>query len=179
MKSQAEVDAIVADYTAGVPVNYMIGKHCTSAESIRTYVRRAGLPPRAQVRRERGVCDACTSQRVLNDDGLCDTCTEEIQLTDGRWVRRGLTLMWVADPKPERQVPRELIACPKCRATVTESCRTKNGHRTSDHLERLAPRLCACGHPPKQSSRYCERCARDAAARVKRESYERAKRVAA
>ena len=169
--------AIVNDYRNDMPVQQIARKHGVSTESVRTYARRGGLGPRPA--RERGFCDSCTSARVLDADGLCSTCSEEVPLTDGKWVRRGLTMVWVENPKPVRQVPRELLACPKSLATVTESCRTKNGHRTPDHRERLAPRLCACGHQPKPSSRYCDRCARDAAARVKRESYERAKRVAA
>ncbi|NUR16688.1 MAG: hypothetical protein HOQ13_10295, partial [Dermatophilaceae bacterium] len=146
-RSPAVIAAIVNDYKRGVPVNEIVRLHGTSAESVRTYARRAGIGPRPA--RQRGFCDACTMSRVLNHEGLCDGCADDVPLTEGRWVRRGLVQVWVENPKPKRQVAAELIACPKCEATVTESCRTKNGHRTNDHLERLTPRLCECGHLPK------------------------------
>lgn len=53
----------------------------------------------------------------------------------------------------------KLIACAFCHATVTQSCRRPNGHTTTPHEGRVAPRLCPCGSTLEPRRRYCEPCA--------------------
>lgn len=88
-------------------------------------------------------------------------------LTEGRWVRDGLTMRWVGvvppEPDPE-PAPGTFKACPTCHARVAQTCRTKSGHTTTPHLSRLAPRLCICGELLARRARYCQPC-RDAALR--------------
>lgn len=99
-------------------------------------------------------------------------------LPPGRWERRGPTLVYVEDgaaptsastasvsslvPKPDKPAKAldvsQLIACPTCRAKVTESCRTRSGHTTKPHGSRLAPRLCPCGSLLAPRRRYCDPC---------------------
>lgn len=48
----------------------------------------------------------------------------------------------------------DLIACPLCRATLTEPCRTPGGNWTT-HPVRLVSRRCPCGNPPASGSSFC------------------------
>lgn len=51
-----------------------------------------------------------------------------------------------------------VIACPTCHVTVTETCRTREGHRTRSHPAREIPRQCPCGKTLQPQRRLCEQC---------------------
>ena len=77
----------------------------------------------------------------------------------GPWVQRGGIKVFVETAaEPKRYDLGQLIACPTCRAKVTETCRTKNGRRTTPHGSRLAPRLCPCGSLLGWKRRLCDSC---------------------
>lgn len=94
--------------------------------------------------------------------------SDAIALPAGRWIPKGGILIFKAAPEPIRELPADpseasisqLIACPVCRATVTQRCRTRNGFSTSPHAVRATPRLCACGSLPEPWASYCTRCAK-------------------
>jgi hypothetical protein len=94
-------------------------------------------------------------------------------LTDGSWqVVRGVQ-RWVPDVvgtpvRPEWDV-RLLVACPKCKAKVDQTCRTKGGFPSAPHVRRLAPRLCPCGGLVAPHRKLCERCRRVARLATNRE----------
>lgn len=78
--------------------------------------------------------------------------TDRIALTGGQWrPRKDGVLVWVRNAvtmtsdewrRSGQDGPR--IGCGQCGALVTETCRTRNGHRTTNHIGRL-PRECDCG----------------------------------
>lgn len=64
-----------------------------------------------------------------------------------------------------------LIACPACRATLAEPCRTATGKAREAHSCRLLVRRCGqCGGLPEKGSHYCSDACRVSA---RRESYRR------
>lgn len=69
-----------------------------------------------------------------------------------------------------------LIACPACRAKVTETCRTSSGHTRTPHDCRLAPRLCICGAVLAGHRRYCDFC-RDEVNRINKRDHLRRRRA--
>lgn len=93
-------------------------------------------------------------------------------LVDGEWVPHGAIRHWrlleVVPDLPKSYDLRTLIACPTCHAKVTECCRTRNGAKTHEHTNRLAPRLCPCGELPGRRRTVCEACARENDRRAKR-----------
>ena len=108
--------------------------------------------------------------------------TEQIGLTGGRWVTVGGIQRWIKDA-PEKPVPpkleraqlrpapmpteiTQLVACPRCRATLAQPCKTESGNSTT-HTERIVPRRCPCGQPVEPRKTYCQAC-RD---RRRRETY--------
>lgn len=72
----------------------------------------------------------------------------------------------------------KLIACVTCRATVTQTCRTRTGHTREPHDTRVAPRLCACGAVPPTGHVMCAPCAAESI-RVSKRDYLRRRRAAA
>lgn len=121
-------------------------------------------------------CHICRRKTKAAGD-LCGRCKVEVPLTGGAWVPTGRgTVVWEPDKvRRERQPPRppidltDLIACPTCRAKVTESCRTPSGHTTTPHGSRLAPRLCLCGELLTWRRRLCDPCAAKALRASKRD----------
>lgn len=107
------------------------------------------------------------------------TNEDRIELTDGEWRpdRHGIQRWYPAtvtirEIRPEPEVP---VAC-KCGARRNESCRTKSGHRTQDHVDRWLPRACACGASlSKPGARSCADCVRARALETKRAWYARQK----
>lgn len=93
-------------------------------------------------------------------------------LKGGTWVQRGAVKVWTAasEPPPKIYDLSKLIACPTCRAKVTETCRTKNGRRTTPHGSRLAPRLCICGALLGNKRRLCDDC-RDESIRLSKRDH--------
>jgi hypothetical protein len=96
----------------------------------------------------------------------------------GVWVVRkgGVRRFVPADQLPPAVQPpvktydlTKLIACPTCRATVTQTCKTRSGHTTTPHGSRLAPRLCACGLIPDPGHTLCRFCAAESLQRSKNE----------
>ena len=86
--------------------------------------------------------------------------TEDIALTFGEWrpAPNGI-LRWVPEPKPVRvKDDPAAIACPKCRARADQTCRTKKGHKTTDHAARIIPRCCPCGTPVGYKKQRCDAC---------------------
>lgn len=91
-------------------------------------------------------------------------------LTEGRWVVRGGIAHWSdapevaevrdlkAKPKRRRLDVGTLIACPRCRAKVTETCKTTGGNPTAEHAERLVSRRCPCGERVAWKKQLCEPC---------------------
>lgn len=85
-------------------------------------------------------------------------------LEDGRWeLGPGRVQVWVPDVPVLHVVPdldgdQEDIACPTCGVTATETCRTKNGHRTKDHPARETQRICSCGAELTWKRRVCDSC---------------------
>lgn len=75
----------------------------------------------------------------------------------GRWVQRGLVKVWEATPSPALDVA-QLIACPTCRARVTQSCRSSGGHPRAPHSTRLVSRRCACGSLLERKKSVCTFC---------------------
>jgi hypothetical protein len=82
-------------------------------------------------------------------------------LVGGRWVSVRGIMRWVsseADQAPEPRGITTLIACPMCRATLTERCRTKTGRPRWDHAVRLVSRRCECGDPAQAGKKACAAC---------------------
>jgi hypothetical protein len=80
-------------------------------------------------------------------------------LEDGAWIKRGHIVVWVPAAPPPRKVDLStLVACPTCRARVVQSCRTKSGHTTAAHANRLVQRRCGCGRDLPGQRRYCDEC---------------------
>lgn len=91
------------------------------------------------------------------------------RLTGGRWVNNRGIQRWRPDPPPLRPAPDlTKIAC-HCGATVAQTCRTKNGHRTHDHEHRALPRICRCGAALGWKRSMCDDCRDEAARRTSRE----------
>ena len=94
---------------------------------------------------------------------LADYCRDrrstDTALTGGTWQRQGLVMVWVPDVPQPRQVDLStLIACPTCHARIDQSCRTRSGHTTAEHANRLVRRKCACGSELAGQRRYCDDC---------------------
>jgi hypothetical protein len=84
--------------------------------------------------------------------------------TEGQWVQRGMVLRFIPAPPPEPRRVADLIACPLCRATLSEPCRTAAGNWTT-HDVRLVSRRCPCGNRPREGSHFCtDECRREARA---------------
>lgn len=88
---------------------------------------------------------------------------DEVALVGGRWEPNGRgTLRWVtANPRPALEPVKafvDLIACPACRAKVTDSCRTDSGGPRSPHVNRLVSRRCPCGSLLEPFKRLCLTC---------------------
>jgi len=131
-------------------------------------------------------CGWCGRATTTAGSDVCPNCvTIDRHATDvppwtdglygGNWVNDGGIQRWVPweTETPETPPVLDLIACPTCRATVTETCRTKLGHRTSDHSTRLLSRRCECGREAPRGCRWCGRCRAErdrAKKRVKRET---------
>lgn len=93
----------------------------------------------------------------------------------GTRVRRpGGIYVWQPTPKPKGRpkirrtwdevriwAGEGLIACPTCGAKTSESCRTRTGHTTYAHKDRLVPRTCPCGADLPKHRKLCDPC-RDA-----------------
>ena len=83
-------------------------------------------------------------------------------LTVGHWENtRGGVWRWVPGPTPlvaPKPIPTNLVACPYCRAKVSQSCKSSGGNSVAPHSVRLAARLCPCGDIPAPRRRYCEPC---------------------
>ena len=84
-------------------------------------------------------------------------------LADGAWRfdpwRR--VQVWVETPGAQRVEEvdlSELLACPTCHARVDQTCRTKSGHRTTPHGNRIVPRQCKCGRALAPRKRFCDEC---------------------
>ena len=76
-------------------------------------------------------------------------------LTVGHWENtRGGVWRWVPDA-PEL---RNLIACPRCFATMTEPCRLPSGVPCMPHRARLVGAVCQCGQPLAPKCRLCDSC---------------------
>lgn len=111
--------------------------------------------------------------------------SEQIELTHGRWTLHGSILTWTPDDPTEwlrateRRPIDRLIACPACRANVTQPCRTKTGHTRTAHACRLAPRLCPCGSVLAAQRRLCDGCRDDSRRASKRDYLRRRRAVAA
>lgn len=67
----------------------------------------------------------------------------------------------------------QLIACPYCRATVTQACRSPSGNTVTPHTCRLTPRLCPCGNLPPPGYTYCRSPDCSAAEEARRQTYRR------
>ena len=94
-------------------------------------------------------------------------------LEDGAWTKRGHIVVWVPDAPPPRKVDLStLIACPTCHARVDQTCRTRSGHTTTAHANRLVRRKCGCGGELEGKRRYCDDC-RDERNRVNKRAYYR------
>jgi hypothetical protein len=109
---------------------------------------------------------------------------DPIELEDGEWRVVHGVLRWVDVPPPvvtERQVRAKLravkaaefdptlIACPTCRATVTQKCHTAGGNVTAPHADRLVSCRCLCGDLLESRKQYCEQCR----ARARKDTYRR------
>lgn len=71
----------------------------------------------------------------------------------GRWgVRR-----WVPAPHVAPEPPED-VACPKCRARASETCRTPSGTHRTPHAARSGDVTCPCGAPKSKLKTYCEPC---------------------
>lgn len=95
-----------------------------------------------------------------------------VTLHGGEWVRRGLIRVWVPRDEPEVEEVEDhplnvhtlrrgdLIACPTCKARLSEPCLRANGERAGNpHRTRLAPRSCPCGGwLPPTGERLCLSC---------------------
>jgi hypothetical protein len=86
-------------------------------------------------------------------------------------------VLTVAPPpvEPVAEVPLDdPIACPICRARATETCRTRNGHKTRSHNARVIPRRCAtCTAEAEERANYCAPCARASERTKRRQARER------
>lgn len=78
-------------------------------------------------------------------------------LVDGSWQPERGVLRWVPGEPPPPNL-RLLVACPFCRAAVSQTCRSTGGHPVAPHTVRLAPRLCACGELLGYRKQLCEFC---------------------
>lgn len=97
-------------------------------------------------------------------------------LTDGTWRTRGLVRVWVPSTPPRRKVDlSSLIACPTCHARIDQSCRTRSGHTTVEHANRLVRRKCPCGSELEGQRRYCDDC-RDEANRMNKKAWRQRRR---
>jgi hypothetical protein len=98
---------------------------------------------------------------------------DDLALTGGRWVTVRGVQRWRAEPVmllALRLVPDpDAIAC-RCGAKVTETCRTRNGHRTRSHDYRVIPQACQCGAELGWKRRLCDDC-RAARAQQQRRDY--------
>jgi hypothetical protein len=94
---------------------------------------------------------------------------DPVALTGGRWVidTRRRIQVWEPYYYPEPVVvgpaapefdPDE-IAC-HCGTTISETCRTRNGHPTRDHSGRRLARRCFCGGEVEARRSLCAECAR-------------------
>jgi hypothetical protein len=86
----------------------------------------------------------------------------DLGLHGGRWVPVKGVLRWQpsdADTAPTARDITTLIACPLCRATLTEHCRTSSGrNRWPHHSVRLVSRRCECGEVAQAGKKVCEVC---------------------
>lgn len=98
----------------------------------------------------------------------------------GRWVQRGLVKVWDDSPPPPKYRLSDLIACPTCRATVTQSCRVvkgaSKGKPKGDHVLRLVKRQCVCGNRLQPRRQLCDECAA-AETRASKRDYMRRRRA--
>ena len=81
-----------------------------------------------ECRSPRRVCEQCVGIATYPDHAP----RQDDALTGGEWRLdpRRRVLVWI-QTEPDPDPITHLIACPTCRAGVTETCRTRNGHRTS------------------------------------------------
>lgn len=99
-------------------------------------------------------------------------------LTDGQWVIRRGVWFWEANDSfglhavPDLP-PNERVACRTCGATVTQTCVTRQGHRTKDHPTRETPRICPCGSDIGWKRRLCDTCRDERIRERKREAKKR------
>lgn len=77
----AQRDAILADYRAGIRANLIAERYGVSAQTVRRYARDAGVTSRL---------NRCRCKAGF----LCDNCEADVELTGGAWVRNGLTEKW-------------------------------------------------------------------------------------
>lgn len=83
-------------------------------------------------------------------------------ITDlGRWVTRGLIVVWEA---VEAEPTTHPVACPTCGALSVERCKSSTGRlRGEPHRGRTIPLACQCGAPrPSNKSPYCNDCRAEA-----------------
>lgn len=92
----------------------------------------------------------------------------------GRWVTvRGIK-RWDSTPQPDpRPKFSDLIACPTCRATITQGCRSTGGLPREPHTTRLVSRRCMCGSLLARKKQMCETCREKSRARQYREREKR------
>lgn len=119
-------------------------------------------------------CDTCHTKTTAAS-GTCPPCQRAASakpddshaLAGGRWVTVGLTQRYVLDDPepiepepviPVRELPPSAIACPTCKATVTETCRSATGQRSKDHAARWVKRQCPCGEPVGKGQTACDAC---------------------
>ena len=97
-------------------------------------------------------------------------------LEDGAWIKRDHIMRWTptAPPRPKVDLS-TLIACPTCHARIDQSCRTRSGHTTGEHANRIVRRKCPCGARLEGQRRYCDDC-RDEANRVNKRAWRQRRR---
>lgn len=91
--------------------------------------------------------------------------SDNIALTDGAWVHRRGILVWQHqewEPPGPAEFMDELIACPTCRARLTQHCRTFSGRHRKPHGTRLVSRRCGCGEVLRYGRQRCDECRDDA-----------------
>lgn len=87
-----------------------------------------------------------------------------VALADVTWRPCRMILVPVPAERPAPRPIADLIACPLCRATLVEPCRTPAGNWIV-HEVRLVSRRCPCGGLPREGSHFCgEQCRADARA---------------
>lgn len=102
-------------------------------------------------------------------------------MSTGVWVpQRGVQRLVLVDDDapcaPERDLS-QLIACPTCRATITQSCRvvvgSTKGRRRADHVLRLVSRRCKCLELLDHRHQLCEQCELEFRRQAKRDHMRR------